>query len=67
MSQTLSLDPRTDEHWEFGPSKQTFTYPGPLFVQTVLQGIDPALDTSKIGTALRSALSKPLKRKSDTK
>jgi hypothetical protein len=59
----LSLDTITDEHWKFGPSKQVFTYPGPLFVQTILQGIDSNLDVATIRTALRNALSKANKQK----
>ena len=59
-----SFDIAPDEHWEFGPSRRTFTYSGPLFVQTVLQGIDPALDITRIRTALRNALSERDKQKS---
>jgi hypothetical protein len=59
-----SFDIAPDEHWEFAPSKRTFTYPGPLFVQTVLQGIDPALDITTIRTALRNALSERNKQES---
>jgi hypothetical protein len=50
----LSLGVKDDEHWEFGSSTHAFTSIGPLFVQAVLQGIDPALDVGTIGTALRN-------------
>jgi hypothetical protein len=50
---SLSLD--TD----IGPSKrQQFTSPGCLFVQIIMQAIDPRLTTSEIATALRKALGK---------
>jgi hypothetical protein len=63
-SMGLSLDTVSDGRWNFGPSKQAFTYPGPVFVQTVLQGIDPALNVTTIGTALRDILGKSGRRKS---
>lgn len=50
----LSLDTTFNELWQFGPEKQTLLYPGPLFVQTVLQGIDSSLNIGTIGTALRN-------------
>ena len=62
----LSPDTITDEQWKFGPSKQVFTYPGPLFVLTILQGIDSNLDVATIRTALRNALSKANKQKLET-
>jgi hypothetical protein len=47
----LSLDT------EIGPSKrQQFFYPGSLFVQTIIQDIDPELKTADIATALRKVL-----------
>jgi hypothetical protein len=51
----LSLDTATGRHGK------EFTYPGPRFVQIVLQGIDPRLSTSEIGTALRKALAESKK------
>lgn len=62
----LSPDTITDERWEFGPSKQAFTYQGPLFVQTILQGIDPKLNVTTIRTALRNTLSKAGRQKLET-
>ena len=59
----LSLDVGSDKNWKLEPSTQVFLYPGPLFVQTVLQGIDPALDVTEIRTALRHVLKPKRKRK----
>jgi hypothetical protein len=53
----------SDKNWKLEPSTQVFLYPGPLFVQTVLQGIDAALDVTKIRTALRHVLKPKSKRK----
>jgi hypothetical protein len=52
----LSLDTEIEKHWTHSRSKEVFTYPGPRFVQTVLQGIDSTLDVGKIQTALRNLL-----------
>jgi hypothetical protein len=59
----LSLDIGSDKNWKLEPLTQVFLYPGPLFVQTVLQGIDAALDAAKIRTALRHVLKPKSKRK----
>jgi len=63
----VSLEIKSDEHWKFGPSKLAFIFPGPLFVQTVLQGVNPRLDVTEIRTALRHVLSPKSKRKSKGK
>jgi hypothetical protein len=51
----LSLDTATGRHGK------EFTYPGPRFVQIVLQGIDPRLSISEISTALRKAIGRAQK------
>jgi hypothetical protein len=59
---SLSLDT------EIGPSKrQQFAYPGPFFVQTILQAIDHELSTAEIATALRKVLGRGRVQKSKGK
>jgi hypothetical protein len=50
-----------------GPSKREFSYPGPFFIQTILQAIDPVLTTAEIGTALRKVLGRGRMQKSKGK
>ena len=53
---------------EIGPSKrQQLFYPGPRFVEVIVQAIDPSLTTAEIGTALRKSLGKRALQKSDRK
>jgi hypothetical protein len=57
---SLSLDT------EIGETKhQQFFYPGPRFVQVIMQAIDFDLTTAEIGTALRKALGNKRVRKSE--
>jgi hypothetical protein len=46
-----------------GELPQEFTYPGPRFIQVILQSIDPACKSSEIKSALRKVLGQKRKRK----